>query len=173
MNAQIQENVLKLMNSRHRVPSWKQEESFSIFNTAEIQAALTSSMKTMTLLLSVIAAISLVVGGIGIMNIMLVSVTERTKEIGLRKAIGAKRSDILSQFLIEAVGVSLIGGTLGILLAWIITVVLSTVSGWATSISPSSILLAVTFSATVGIVFGIYPARKASNLAPIEALRYE
>lgn len=170
---EVQEKVLSLMNLRHRVPLSKQEESFSIFNTAEIQAALTSSMKTMTLLLSVIAAISLVVGGIGIMNIMLVSVTERTKEIGLRKAIGAKRSDILSQFLIEAVVVSLIGGSLGILLAWLITVVLSIVSGWATSISLSSILLAVTFSATVGIVFGIYPARKASNLAPIDALRYE
>lgn len=169
----VQEQVLALMNSRHRVPPSKQDESFSIFNTAEIQAAVSSSTKTMTLLLSTIAAISLVVGGIGIMNIMLVSVTERTKEIGLRKAIGAKKSDILSQFLIEAVVVSLIGGSLGILLAWIITIILSVVSGWATSISLSSVILAVTFSATVGIVFGIYPARKASNLAPIDALRYE
>jgi len=127
----------------------------------------------MTLLLSVIASISLLVGGIGIMNIMLVSVTERTREIGLRKAIGARRSDILWQFLIEAVVVSLVGGILGILLAVLITVTLSAVSGWTTTITASSVMLAFFFSAGVGIVFGIYPARKAARLNPIDALRYE
>ena len=130
-----------------------------------------ASTQVMTLLLSSIAAISLLVGGIGIMNIMLVSVTERTKEIGLRKAVGARRSDILAQFLVESVVVSLIGGALGLVLAWLITFILSLAAGWQTSITFSSAILAVGFSAGTGIVFGIYPARKASLLAPIDALR--
>jgi len=127
----------------------------------------------MTMLLSVIASISLLVGGIGIMNIMLVSVTERTREIGLRKAVGATRGDILSQFLVESVVISVIGGLFGVALAWLITIGLAKVAGWNASISASSVLLACFFSMGVGIVFGIYPARKASLLAPIDALRHE
>jgi macrolide transport system ATP-binding/permease protein len=127
----------------------------------------------MALLLSSIAAISLLVGGIGIMNIMLVSVTERTREIGLRKAIGARRYDILAQFLSESVVISGIGGVIGIILGWLITVLLSKFAGWTTSISLDSVLLAFFFSAGIGVIFGIYPARKASLLNPIDALRHE
>jgi macrolide transport system ATP-binding/permease protein len=168
-----QEAILQLMYARHRVAPSQQKDAFRVFNLADIQAALTSSSKTMSLLLASIAAISLLVGGIGIMNIMLVSVTERTKEIGLRKAIGARRRDILMQFLAESAVVSAVGGLIGIALGWAITVVLSAAAGWATSVSPESVLLAFFFSAFIGIVFGIYPARKASELHPIEALRYE
>jgi len=127
----------------------------------------------MGLLLSAIAAISLLVGGIGIMNIMLVSVTERTREVGLRKAVGARRSDILWQFLVESVVVSVTGGLAGIVLGWLITVVLSQLVGWSASVSLGAVLLAFLFSAGIGIVFGIYPARKAARLNPIVALRYE
>ena len=132
-----------------------------------------SSTKTMSLLLGCIAAISLLVGGIGIMNIMLVSVTERTREIGLRKAIGASNKDIMVQFLIEAVLMSFIGGVAGILLGIGISVLITVFSGWAGIISFFHIFLATTFSLIVGIVFGIWPAQKASQLDPIEALRYE
>ncbi|MBC7693160.1 MAG: ABC transporter permease [Methylotenera sp.] len=169
----VQDLTLDAMYSRHKVPLSQRQDAFQIRNMADIQAALANSTKVMTLLLSAIAAISLLVGGIGIMNIMLVSVTERTREIGLRKAVGARRSDILSQFLVESVVVSLVGGSLGVVLAWLITVVLSTIVGWATSITLSSVLLAFFFSGSIGVIFGIYPARKASLLAPIDALRYE
>jgi macrolide transport system ATP-binding/permease protein len=127
----------------------------------------------MSLLLASIADISLLVGGIGIMNIMLVSVTERTKEIGLRKAVGARRADILLQFLVEAVVVSVVGGLIGIALGWAISTLLSLFAGWSTSVSPESVLIAFFFSVFIGVVFGIYPARKASALHPIDALRYE
>jgi ABC-type antimicrobial peptide transport system permease subunit len=127
----------------------------------------------MTLLLSAIAAISLVVGGIGIMNIMLVSVTERTREIGLRKAVGATRMDILLQFLTESIVVSCVGGICGIALARVVTLILSSVAGWATTITVSSVVLAFSFSAGVGLLFGLYPARRAALLHPIDALRYE
>ena len=140
---------------------------------AEIQETIESTTKTMTWLLGSIAAISLLVGGIGIMNIMLVSVTERTREIGLRKAIGARRSDIMNQFLIEAVVMTFIGGVVGVGLGCGIAVLLSIIAGWATSISIFSILLATIFSIAVGIGFGLWPARQASKLNPIEALRYE
>jgi ABC-type antimicrobial peptide transport system permease subunit len=113
------------------------------------------------------------VGGIGIMNIMLVSVTERTREIGLRKAVGARRSDILAQFLVESVVISLVGGFFGLGLAWISTLLLSLLAGWATSITASSVALAIVFSSSIGVIFGLYPARKASLLPPIDALRYE
>lgn len=168
-----QDKILQLINTRKKIPFSQRENAFQIRNMADIQEALTQSSKTMTLLLSSISAISLLVGGIGIMNIMLVSVTERTKEIGLRKAIGATKKDILIQFLIESVVVSVFGGVLGVGLAWPITKLMSVFAGWATEISLASVLLAFIFSLSIGLIFGIFPAKKASNLHPIEALRYE
>lgn len=168
-----QDHILDIMYARKRVPVSQQDDAFEVRNMADIQAALSESSKTMSALLAAIAAISLLVGGIGIMNIMLVSVTERTREIGLRKAIGARRADILLQFLTESVVVSAIGGLAGVVLGWAITTVLSSVTGWTTSISPASVALALVFSAGTGMVFGIYPARKASLLHPIDALRFE
>ena len=168
-----EEKIISMMNTRHRVALALRDTAFEIRNMAEIQAAVAQSSQTMSLLLSSIAAISLVVGGIGIMNIMLVSVTERTREIGLRKAIGAKRWDILAQFLAESMVVSAVGGFMGIVLGWLVTWGIATFAGWNTSISLFSILLAFFFSASIGIIFGIYPARKASLLNPIDALRHE
>ncbi|MCM2323947.1 MAG: ABC transporter permease [Oligoflexia bacterium] len=171
--SEVETRTRELLLSSHKVPPSQRETAFDIRNMAEIQAALTASTRVMTLLLSIIAAISLLVGGIGIMNIMLVSVTERTREIGLRKAVGARRRDILSQFLVEAVVISLIGGVCGIALAWVISMALSFFAGWTTSISPGSVLVAFFFSAGIGVAFGLYPARQASRLPPIDALRYE
>ncbi|MEK6749765.1 MAG: ABC transporter permease [Pseudomonadota bacterium] len=168
-----QKSVRELMMSRHKVPLSQGDEAFQIRNMADVQSALAESGKTMGALLASIAAISLLVGGIGIMNIMLVSVTERTREIGLRKAIGARRGDILFQFLVESVVVSVVGGLIGIALGAGITLLLANVAGWTTSISLSSVLLAFIFSASIGMIFGIYPATKASRLHPIVALRYE
>lgn len=170
---EAQDRILQVMQTRHRVPPSQRDEAFQIRNMADIQAALAQSSQTMSALLASIAAISLLVGGIGIMNIMLVSVTERTKEIGLRKAIGAKRRDILLQFLAESVVVSAVGGVIGIILGWLITVALSALAGWTTVVSIDSVALAFFFSAFIGVVFGIYPARKASHLHPIDALRFE
>ena len=136
-------------------------------------SARNQTANTLTMMLAGIAAISLVVGGIGIMNIMLVSVVERTREIGVRKAIGAKRRDILSQFLIEAVFLSCTGGIVGVLLGVLICLILPGVSSIAVQMQLSVMLMAFTFSAGVGIVFGLYPAGKASSLSPIDALRYE
>ncbi len=170
--AGIQEQVLDLMAKWHRLPP-SQKDAFEVRNMADLQAALSETSKTMSWLLGAIAAVSLLVGGIGIMNIMLVSVTERTREIGLRKALGARRADILSQFLIEAVVVSAAGGILGILFGAGISFLLSKFAGWATSVSGASVLLATLFSTAVGVGFGFWPARKAAALNPIEALRYE
>jgi len=170
---QVEREVRGLMAVRHRVPPAHREDAFQVRNLADIRAAYEESSRTMSLLLASIAAISLLVGGIGIMNIMLVSVTERTREIGLRKAIGARPRDILNQFLVETVVVSLAGGLSGIALGWAITVVLSHIADWRTTVTVGSVLLAFSFSAIIGIVFGIYPARRAAALNPIEALRYE
>lgn len=170
---QAQDSILKFMILKNKVPPSQSEDAFQIFNMSDIQAALSQTSKTMSLLLATIAAISLVVGGIGIMNIMLVSVTERTREIGLRKAIGAKRKDILIQFLAESIVVSAIGGLSGIFLGWLVTVGLTQLSGWTTSVSWESVALSFITSALIGVVFGVYPARKASLLNPIDALRYE
>ena len=169
---QVQEEIRQLIIKRHRLRS-DDEDSFYIRNMSEIQEMIESTTQTMSLLLGCIAAISLLVGGIGIMNIMLVSVTERTREIGLRKAIGARSQDIMSQFLIEAVVMTFSGGLMGILLGGGAAFIMSQVLGWATKVSFFSITLSTTFSIAVGIGFGLWPAKKAAELNPIEALRYE
>ena len=140
---------------------------------SEVFAAQESSARVMAILLGAIASVSLVVGGIGIMNIMLVSVTERTREIGLRQAVGAKTGDILSQFLVEAVTLSLLGGVAGIAVGIAASALISYFAQWNTVVSPTVIVLAFAFSGVVGVFFGYYPARKAALLDPIEALRYE
>ena len=170
---QTQTDVLELLYNQHKIPYSAQGEAFQISNMAEMQKTIEQNNRTMSLLLSTIAAISLLVGGIGIMNIMLVSVTERTKEIGLRKSIGARRIDILAQFLSESVVVSVIGGFFGVVLGWLITLILSYGLGWSTSLSLGSIMISSSFSALIGIVFGVFPAHKASLLNPIDALRHD
>ncbi|HBE80594.1 MAG TPA: multidrug ABC transporter substrate-binding protein [Firmicutes bacterium] len=152
---------------------FKDSNKYTVRNQAEILSTVQETTKTFTLLLAGIAAVSLLVGGIGIMNIMLVSVTERIKEIGIRKAIGAQKSEILSLFLIEAVALSLIGGFIGISLGWGFAVLISKFSGWPAVVSPASILISFGFSILVGLFFGGYPAYKAAGLHPIEALRHE
>jgi len=161
-----------LLTERHRIRS-EEEKDFTVMNLAELMEAAAQSTKTLSFLLAAVASISLLVGGIGIMNIMLVSVTERTREIGSRMAVGARRPDILFQFLSEAVILSVLGGVTGILLGIIVSSLIGHFAGWRTVISPLSIALAFGFSAMVGIFFGYYPASKASALDPIEALRYE
>ena len=168
-----EEAVSKLIIKQHRLITEDQQESFHIRNMADIKKTLESTTQTMSLLLGAIAAISLVVGGIGIMNIMLVSVTERTREIGLRKAIGANNKYIMTQFLIEAVLMSFIGGLAGVVLGSGAAVLVTLIAGWSVRISLSSIVLATVFSLAVGIIFGLWPAQQASQLNPIEALRYE
>jgi len=151
----------------------KDENAFKVFGQQQIIEAVGQATSTMIIMLAGIAAISLLVGGIGIMNIMLVSVVERTREIGIRKALGAKRKDILVQFLIEALVVSFIGGVIGLLFGWTISALVAHFNNWPVILSPSSIVLAFGFSVGIGLVFGLYPARKAARLDPIEALRYE
>jgi macrolide transport system ATP-binding/permease protein len=158
---------------QHHPATNQGEDSFNIRNMADIQDTLNKTTQTLTMLLGSIAAISLLVGGIGIMNIMLVSVTERTREIGLRKALGARRRDIMIQFLIEAVLMTFTGGVVGVLLGAGLSWLLSTLAQWNTAVSLWSVLLATSFSVAVGLVFGLWPARQAAQLKPIDALRYE
>ncbi len=171
MNA-AERQITDLLKQRHHIGP-QQENDFTVRNLTQILQASEQSAKMMTILLGAIASVSLLVGGIGIMNIMLVSVTERTREIGIRMAIGAKTWDIRLQFIIEALILSLIGGIAGIIAGISASKILSVVAGWDTVISPFSIVLAFGFSGLVGIFFGFYPAYKASLLDPIEALRYE
>ncbi len=171
MDQAIQE-MEALLRERHRILPGL-EDDFSIRNLTEVFAAQETSAQVMAILLGAIASVSLIVGGIGIMNIMLVSVTERTREIGLRLAVGAKRRDILSQFLVEAVTLSLCGGIIGIALGVTTSILISRVAQWSTDVSLLPVVASFLFSALVGVFFGYYPARKAAFLNPIEALRYE
>ncbi|TMP92555.1 MAG: FtsX-like permease family protein [Verrucomicrobia bacterium] len=167
-----QQQIISLLRQRHNIRPGR-DDDFTVRNQQEIAEAATATSRIMTLLLGAIAGVSLVVGGIGIMNIMLVSVTERTREIGVRMAVGAHGSDILTQFLIEAVTLSSVGGVIGIICGVGASKILSAYAHWPTLISLSSIAIAFLFSGAVGIFFGFYPARKAAALDPIEALRYE
>jgi putative ABC transport system permease protein len=168
----VVDDIKDLLRTRHHIhPS--DEDDFTIRTMEDIAKTIAGTSRTMMLMLMGIASISLIVGGIGIMNILLVSVTERTREIGLRMAVGAKRAHILLQFLIEAVIMTAIGGALGVGAGIVIARLLTTMIGWPTIISSQAIAVAFLFSLIVGIFFGLYPANKASKLNPIEALRYE
>ena len=167
-----QEEARELLRQRHHLAS-SEEDDFSLRNMQEIFAAQAASSQILSIMLAAVASVSLVVGGIGIMNIMLVSVRERTREIGLRQAVGAKTHDILMQFLVESVTLSIAGGCVGVVLGIVSSVVISALAGWSTVVSMGAVLLAVFFSALVGIGFGYYPARKAAYMDPIVALRAE
>ena len=167
-----EEELTIIMREAHRIEPGE-EDDFRIRSQAEFMEMATETSEVMTLLLAAVAAVSLIVGGIGIMNIMLVSVTERTREIGIRMAVGARGNDVLVQFLTEAVVLALTGGTIGVLLAVGVSVLLNNVVGLTTVVSPGVVLLAFGFAAAIGIFFGYYPARKAARLHPIDALRYE
>ncbi len=169
---QTVKSMEELLRQRHRIRPG-QGDDFYVRNLSQILEARADSSRVMTLLLAAVASISLIVGGIGIMNIMLVSVTERTREIGLRMAIGARGKDILLQFLIEAVTLSLIGGAIGVALGLAGSVMIAEIGGWPAIIQIKSVFLSFGFAAAVGVFFGFYPARKAARLDPIEALRYE
>jgi putative ABC transport system permease protein len=164
--------ITQLMRQRHRIAN-PEEDDFTVRTVEEMAATRVEMARTMTLLLMSVASVSLLVGGIGIMNIMLVSVTERTREIGLRMAVGARTRDILRQFLAEAVGLSVVGGALGVIVGIAASQGLTRFLAWPTTITTASIVIAFAFAGAVGVFFGYYPARKAANLDPIEALRYE
>jgi len=169
---QAQSEVSALLRERHRIAP-NQEEDFNVRNLADVAKTREAAAQVMTSLLLAVALISLMVGGIGIMNILLVSVTERTREIGLRMAIGAKTRHILLQFLVEATALSMAGGVVGAIVGVTAAELISYFAGWPTIVSTSAIIGSVVFSGAVGIFFGYYPARKASRLDPILALRYE
>jgi len=169
---QVQNDITTLLLTRHNI-SDPTKADFNVLNEASIIATASSVTSTFTTLLAAVAGISLVVGGIGIMNMMLTTVTERTREIGLRKAIGAKKSDINKQFLMEAIMLTFIGGVIGVILGWLISFGVTYLGILQASVSVSSIILAFSVSALIGIVFGYYPARRAAQLNPIDALRYE
>jgi len=169
---QVQDDITALLRVRHRLPP-NVPDDFTVRNLAALMATAQETTNTMTVFLGVVGAISLVVGGIGIMNIMLVSVTERTREIGIRKALGATFNNILLQFLIEATVIGVTGGLIGILVGLGGAQVISYVTGWATVISVTSIVGSFGVSVLTGLFFGLYPARKAALLDPIDALRYE
>jgi putative ABC transport system permease protein len=168
----VEEQVRSLLRQRHRIQPGA-DDDFSLRNLAEVMAAQEASSRALALLLAAVASVSLLVGGIGIMNIMLVSVTERTREIGLRMAVGARTRDILGQFLVEAVTLSLIGGLAGVALGVGGALAIAELAGWRILISPQAIALAVAFAFVIGVFFGFYPARKAARLNPVEALRFE
>jgi putative ABC transport system permease protein len=170
--AAAQEEIRLIMREAHRLPDGE-EDDFTIRNQSDLAEAAQGTAEVMSALLAAIASISLLVGGIGIMNIMLVSVTERTREIGIRLAIGARGRDVLTQFLIESVVMSVAGGVIGLMVGLGGAAVLGHITGWSTATPPQAIVIAVAFSAAVGVFFGFYPARKAAALNPIEALRYE
>ena len=167
-----EEQVRSLLRQRHRLQPGA-DDDFSLRNLAEVMAAQEASSRVLTLLLAAVASVSLVVGGIGIMNIMLVSVTERTREIGLRMAAGARTRDILGQFLVEAVTLSLIGGIAGVTIGLGASYAIAGFAGWRILIAPEAVALAVAFAFAIGVFFGFYPARKAARLNPVEALRFE
>ena len=167
-----EQEIRDLLRQRHKLQGY-QEDDFWIRNLSEMLQAEEASSRVLTMLLAAIASVSLMVGGIGIMNIMLVSVTERTREIGLRMAVGARGRDIRTQFLVEAVTLSLTGGIVGIGIGLAASYGIAYFAEWRTLINPEAILLAFGFSAAVGVFFGFYPAQKAAQLNPIEALRYE
>jgi putative ABC transport system permease protein len=164
--------ITRLLRQRHRISN-PDDDDFTVRTVEEMAATRVEMARTMTMLLMSVASVSLLVGGIGIMNIMLVSVTERTREIGLRMAVGARTRDILRQFLAEAVGLSVVGGAVGVVVGIAASQGLTRFLTWPTTITTASILIAFAFAAAVGVFFGYYPARKAANLDPIEALRYE
>lgn len=168
----VQAEVEQVLRTRHKIKEGDNDD-FTVNNMAAIMETMMSTANSITILLGCIAAISLLVGGIGIMNIMLVSVTERTREIGIRKALGATYDNILQQFLIESMVIGVIGGAIGVVVGCGASIIMSKIAGWNTAISVSAILVAVVFSVGIGLIFGVYPARKAAMMDPIDALRYE
>jgi len=168
----VSDQITTLLRTRHKLAADAQDD-FSVRSLEEMATVLTSTTTTMTWLLASIAAVSLLVGGIGIMNIMLVSVTERTREIGLRLSMGARDIDVLLQFLVEAVVLSLAGGAIGVALGFAASLAVSQIMGWPAVVTSEAVLMSFGFAAAVGVFFGFYPARKAAALDPIAALRYE